>query len=271
LICNGYEKQVSIDFEENLMSEKESPQKIIEAHRKRQKMQQGTPMAVMVGAGILLVAGATALIFWLLGDNSPLKSSTPTPTLTFTPTSTFTATALPPTNTPTITPTTLPTDTATPTITPTPSGPFEYTVQQNDYLGDIATRFGTDIPTLLALNPSIDPVTLLIYVGQKILIPPPNMQMPTATAVSTNVPPGTLINYTVLPGDTLGSIAIAYNSTVEQIVKENDLANANDINAGDILKIPVNIATPVPTATVGTIYPTVNIPTNTPLPPTATP
>lgn len=252
------------------MSEKESPQKVIEAHRKRQ-MRQGTPIAVMIGAGILLVAGAAALIFWLLGDNSPFKGATPTPTLTLTPTQTNTATPLPPTNTPTITPTSQPTETATPTITPTPSGPFEYTVQQGDTLGAIATRFGTDIPTLLALNPEIDPVTLVIYVGQKILVPPPNMLLPTPTAVSTLVPPGTLISYTVMPGDTLGAIAIRFNSTVDAIVKENKLTNANDIYAGLILKIPVNIATPIPTATVGTVYPTVAIPTNTLLPPTSTP
>ncbi len=253
------------------MSEKESPQKVIEAHRKRQQMRQGTPMAVMIGAAILLIAGAAALIFWLLGDNSPFKAATPTPTVTFTPTNTYTATPLPATNTPTITPTSSPTETATPTITPTPSGPFEYTVQQGDNLSDIATRFSTNIPTLLALNPSIDPVTLIIYVGQKILVPPPNMQLPSATAVSTLVPPGTLISYTVQPGDSLGTIAVRFNSTVDAIVKENKLTNANDINAGDILKIPVNIATPVPTATVGTVYPTVMVATKTPLPPTATP
>jgi len=252
------------------MSAKESPQKVIEAHRKRQQMRQSTPMAVMIGAGILLVAGAAALIFWLLGDNSPLKAATPTPTATFTPTMTFTATPPPPTNTPTITPTSLPTETSTPTITPTPSGPFEYTVQEGDNLGDIATRFGTDLRTLLALNLNIDPTTLIILVGQKILIPPPNMQLPTPTEVSTLVPYGTLISYTVMPGDTVGDLAERFRSTVDAIVKENKLANANDIFAGLILKIPVNIATPVPTATVGTIYPTVVIPTNTPLPPTAT-
>jgi LysM repeat protein len=268
---DGPRKFGSSICEENHMSEKESPQKVIEAHRKRQQMRQGTPMAIMIGAGILLIAGAAALIFWLLGDNSPFKGPTPTPTATLTATPTNTATPKPPTNTPTVTPTSAPTDTATPTITPTPSGPFEYTIQQGDNLGDIAKRFGTDIPTLLALNPSIDQVTLIIYVGQKILVPPPNMQLPTATAVSTLVPPGTLISYTVLTGDTVGAIAIRFNSTVAAIVKENKLANANDIFAGLILRIPVNIATPVPTATVGTVYPTVVIPTNTPLAPTATP
>jgi LysM repeat protein len=253
------------------MSAKESPQKVIEAHRKRQQMRQGTPMAVMIGAGILLIAGAAALIFWLLGDNSPFKAATPTPTVTFTPTMTYTATPLPATHTPTITPTSLPTETATPTVTPTPSGPFEYTVQQGDNLSNIATKFVTNIQTLLALNPSIDPATLIIYVGQKILVPPPNMQLPTATTVSTLVPPGTLISYTVLPGDSLSTIATKFNSTTAAIMKQNNLTNANDIKAGQILKIPVNIATPVPTATVGTVYPTVIVATKTPLPPTATP
>ena len=134
------------------MSDKESPQKVIEAHRKRQQMRQKTPVAVMVGAAILIVVGAAALIFWLLGDSSPFKSATPTPTVTSTPANTDTATPLPATDTPTITPTSLPTDTATPTVTPTPSGPFEYTIQEGDILSDIATRFGTDLPTLLALK-----------------------------------------------------------------------------------------------------------------------
>ncbi len=251
------------------MSEKESPQKVIEAHRKRQ-MRQGTPIAVMIGAGILLVAGAAALIFWLLGSNSPFKDSTPTPTITQTPTMTSTATSMP-TDTPTITPTSAPSETPLPSITPTPSGPFEYTVQQGDSgLGMIAAKFGTDIPTILALNPSIDPATLTIYIGQKILIPAPNTLLPTATPVSTNVPPGTIILYTVMSGDTVGAIAVKFNSTVDAIVKENKLANANDIAAGVILKIPVNIATPVPTATVGTVYPTANVPTNTPIVPTST-
>lgn len=253
------------------MSDKDSPQKVIEAHRKRQQMRQKTPLAVMIGAAILLIVGAAALIFWLLGDNSPFKSATPTPTVTSTPANTDTATPLPATETPTITPTSLPTDTATPTITPTPSGPFEYTIQEGDVLQDIAARFGTDLPTLSALNPSIVPPSYTIFVGQKILVPPPNMLLPTATEVSASLPYGTLIEYTVKLNDNLYVIADRFRSTVDAIVKENKLANANDISAGMILKIPVNIATPVPTATVGTVYPTVNFPTNTPQAATATP
>ena len=39
---------------------------------------------------VLLIAGAAALIFWLLGDNSPFKAATPTPTGTTTATDTST-------------------------------------------------------------------------------------------------------------------------------------------------------------------------------------
>ena len=55
------------------------------------------------------------------------------------------------------------------------------------------------------------------------------------------------------------------DSTVEAImaITDNKLENANDIYVGQILKIPVNIATAVPTAT---ITPTSIALTNTPAP-----
>jgi len=249
------------------MSEKESAQSVIEAHRKRQQMGQKTPMIVMIGAAALLIIGAGALIFWLLDDSGkPLFGPPPTETATPSATQTATNTPLPPTNTPTETLTPTVTETVTPMPTDTPSGPFEYTVQEGDTLSSIAEQFNTDIMTLLALNPSIDPTTLIVYVGQKILIPAPDTQLPTPTEVSTTVPPGTLISYTVLPNDTLEAIATLFRSTVERIVAENELENANDIYVGQILQIPVNIATPVPTATIGTVYPTAVLPTATPTP-----
>ena len=254
------------------MSEKENPQNVIDSYRKRQQTAQKAPLILGIAA-VLLVIGAAALIFWLLSDGttsiSLFATATSTPTETATPTATATQTAtntpLPPTSTPTETLTPTVTETATPAPTNTPSGPFEYTVVEGDTLTSIAEKFDTDLMTLLALNPAIDPTTLIVYLGQKILIPAPNTQLPTATPVDTTVPPGTLINYTVQPGDTLEAIAVLFRSTVERIMEENELENANDIDAYQILKIPVNIATPVPTATVGTIYPTAV------LPPTATP
>mgnify|MGYP001104974045 FL=1 len=245
------------------MSDKESAQSVLEAHRKRQQRGQKTPLFVFIGAAVLLIIGAVLLVNYVFADN-PLFGPPPTETPTATATQTATHTLPPPTHTPTETLTPTVTETPTPLPTNTPSGPFEYTVEEGDTLSSIAEKFNTDLMTLLALNPAIDPATLIVYLGQKILIPAPNTQLPTATPVDTTVPPGTIINYTVLPGDTLEAIAILFRSTVERIMEENDLENANDIDAYQILKIPVNIATPVPTATVGTIYPTAV------LPPTAT-
>ena len=261
------------------MSDKESPQSVIEAHRKRQQRGQKTPAIIMGIAAVLLIIGAAFVIFTLLRPGQPLitlinpYTETPTPTLTFT--ATFTPS---PTNTSTVTPTLVPSDTPTPTNTATPSGPFEYTVQENDTLSSIAEKFATDLQTILALNPQIDATTLVIRVGDKILIPAPDTELPTATPIPSNIAPGTIIQYTVVAGDTLAAIAEKFNSTVDAIMKiaENELENANDIYAGQILSIPVNIATPVPTATAGTVYPTANIPTNTSQPsdtpkPTVTP
>lgn len=249
------------------MSDKESAQSVIEAHRKRQQRGQKAPAIIMGVAAVLLVIGAAFVIFTVLRPGQSLLTlinpNTETPTPTLTPTATYTPS---PTNTPTVTLTVVPSDTPTPTYTATPSGPFEYTVQENDTLGSIAEKFNTDIQIILALNPQINTTTLIIRVGDKILIPAPDTELPTATPIPANIPAGTIIKYTVVAGDTLAGIAAKFNSTVDAIMKivENKLENANDIYAGQILSIPVNIATPVPTATVGTVYPTANVPTNTP-------
>lgn len=249
------------------MSDKESARDVIDAYHKRQKMSQKAPVILIIAA-VLLIVGAAIVIFALLSPKNPFASlmatDTPTPTATSTPTRTATAT-----NIPTITSTEAPpTDTPTPTATETPSGPSLYVVQELDTLGSIATKFNTDLATLLALNPQIDPLTLIIRLGEKILIPAPNTKLPTATAVPLDLPKGTIIQYPIVSGDTLEGLALRYNSTVTLILKENPtIKNANDIRVGQIIKIPVNVATPVPTATIGTVFPTIAVPpTGTPTP-----
>jgi LysM repeat protein len=84
--------------------------------------------------------------------------------------------------------------------------------------------------------------------------------------VPADLPKGTIIEYRIVSGDSLEGLALRFNSTTVLIMKENpSISNANDIQVGQIIKIPVNVATPVPTATVGTVFPTIAIP------PTATP
>jgi len=52
----------------------------------------------------------------------------------------------------------------------------------------------------------------------------------------------------LLVGDSLAAIALQFNSTVEDILEQNeDLEDANAIFAGQILIIRINLVTPVPT------------------------
>lgn len=252
------------------MSDKDSAQNVIDSYRKRQSMAQKAPLIFAIAA-ILLIIGA-AIIIWVIagGGASVLAPDTPTPTITSTITEVPPTPTLASTDTATLPP---PTDTPTPTLTATASLPFQYIVQEGDTLGSIADKFTVDVPSILALNPEIKPPDYVIFVGQAILIPPPNLKAPTATPLPTNLAPGTIIEYTVAEGDSLNLIASKFNSTADAIFKENkdtccdgNLKTINDpLFVGWILRIPVNIVTPVPTATVGTIFPTA------PVPPTATP
>lgn len=232
---------------------KKNAQNIISSYRKRQK---SGPVLIGILAALLILAGIVIVIVWAVGQagsgGGGLKlfaSKTPTPTET-------------PTATP-VTPTSTPTNTATitntPTITPTAtaSAPFEYVVQEDDNCTVIAERFEVDIEVLLYLN-NLDS-GCLILVGDTILVPAPGQEMPTATPLPDDIRPGTIIDYAVRSGDNLTDIAIRFNSTMERIITEtnryrrnNDLdeiVELNDLFIGDLLKIPVNIVTPVPTAT----------------------
>lgn len=207
----------------------------------------------MYGAIALVLLGLTLLLVWLTRPNQPLgvlfATDTPTPTLTFTPTETP-----PATETPTITPT------PTETITPTPSEAFPYTIQEGDSLDALAQRFnlGEDgILLILDENPDLLQNNGIIFVGQTIQIPPPGRTRATSTPIP-NLPRGTLIEYRVLPGDTLAGIAVRFNSLTEDIIEENEIEDANALQVGDVLQIPVNLVTP--TATLP--------PTSTPVTPT---
>lgn len=221
------------------MSGKENPQNVIDSYRKRQ---QTMPFIIGGLAGFLILGGILLLVYWLSGPNKPalafLSTKTSTPTLT------YTATEVPPTSTPTLSPTALPTD--TPSATNTPSGPFEYTVLEGDYCQKIADQFGTVVKALTLLNPALGSACN-IKVGEKILIPQPGAVLPTDTPIPPNLKSGTLIKYSVEPGDTIGKIASKFNSDPDKILTTNKIKDANLIQVGQELQIPVNLVTVVPT------------------------
>jgi len=224
---------------------------VIKSYRKR-RMQRG-PL-LLYGAIALVVVGVVLIVVWLMRPEQPLgqmfATETPTATVTFTPTST---------NTPTATSTI--TETATITLTPTPSEPFDYTLVEGDTLQAIAERFnlGDDgVLLLLEYNQTIVDNGGLYFVGQTITVPPPGTQLSTPTPLPSNIGRGTRIEYTVLPGDTLASIAAKFNSIVDDIITVNNIEDANALQAGDTLQIPVNLVTATPTLP----------PTSTPVTPT---
>lgn len=232
------------------MSDKENPKDVIDAYRRRQENAKKAPIIIGIAA-LFVIIGAGFVIFWLLGSNKPsipfLSTDTPTPTDTLTPTPTATITA---------SPTTTPSPTASPTITmtPTQSGPFIYEVEEGDSLWSIAQKFEVDMLTLIKLN-NLDPASPNIRVGDKLTIPGPDTQLPTETPLPTNLPRGTKIEYQVQLGDSIGYIATKFNSTIDAIKEENDIKNENEIYVGQILIVPVNLVTPIPTAT-NTLTPT---------------
>ncbi|MCI0554493.1 MAG: LysM peptidoglycan-binding domain-containing protein [Anaerolineae bacterium] len=220
----------------------------------RRRRQQRGPFLVY-GAIALVVIGIIMLIVWLTSPGQPLSGLFPTetltPTLTFTPTNTSA-----PTDTPTIT------LTPTETVSPTPSAPFPYTIQEGDSLDAIARRFnlGDDgILLILDQNPEIvAQQNGVIFVGQTILIPLPGTTRPTSTPIPASLGRGTLIEYRVLPGDTLAGIAARFNSLEQNIIDENQIENANALQVGQVLQVPVNLVTSTPTLP----------PTSTPITPT---
>ncbi|MCS6909712.1 MAG: LysM peptidoglycan-binding domain-containing protein [Anaerolineales bacterium] len=206
--------------------------------------------AQMVFAALALL-GVLAIVFILFSfaTDGPLAQLLATPTPTFTPT-------LPPSSTPSpnpATPTPKFTDTPTPTEGPSPTPtPITYVVVEGDTLFSIALQFTTTVDAIAIANGIA--ITAPLSIGQTLIIPQPgSVQTPTPTPLPTGLPRGARIQYTVMLGDTLEIIAAKFNSTPEDIARQNrrnnkDLTNA-DLRAGDVLIVRINLVTPVPTAT----------------------
>ena len=218
----------------------------IESYRKRRK--QLLPF-ILGGLAVLLVIVGIIIVVMSLGKGGLTLFTTKTPTPTITPSPTNTAT---PTETPTIT--------LTPTITTTPPATsiYPYVVKENEYLSTIIEAQGladtqNALIIIYMLNPSINPDTDFITVGQTILLPPPNYPLPSATPLSTGLPRGSRITYRILPGDSLSWIANQFNSTVDDIVSLNKVmltdGAASTIFPGRLLIVRINLVTPVPTVT----------------------
>lgn len=225
------------------MQRKNSPQYVINSYQKKSKV---GPIILWAIAGIIFGAGIVLLILWFTGGNnggsfslgSIFASATPTATETFTPTPTV------PTSTPTMTPTE--TETPTPTLTETPAGPQIYVVQEGDNCWSIISEFGVPLDLFLAINnlPSSCPIAI----GQELVIPAPDQEMPTSTPIPLDqFTYGQQIEYVVQVNDSYQGIASKFNTTLESIQKENNIEDMTSFPTfGQTLIIKVNLVTPTP-------------------------
>ncbi len=203
--------------------------------------------------------------------SSPTVTSTSTPTSTATRTVTPTATTAPARATASATPTPSPTGEPTATPEPTQLADLYHTVEQGEYLGAIARRYGID-EALIARANGITSETIL-RIGQQLLIPDvpvtptntprPTQASPTDAAEPAETPRADVIHI-VEQGEYLGVIATRYDVAVADIAQANDISVNAVLSVGQELVIPSIPVTPTathtPTATL-TLTPT---PTATP-------
>ena len=105
-----------------------------------------------------------------------------------------------------------------------------YTVQSGDSLYKIARKYNTTIDAIKKLN---NLTTDLLTVGQELSIP--------TTEDIEEIPEENYINYKVVSGDSLYSIARKYNTTIDAIKRLNNLTS-NLLSIGETLKIPTTKA-----------------------------
>lgn len=112
------------------------------------------------------------------------------------------------------------------------SGVKYYVVQAGDTLSSIAARFGTTVASLVSINNIANPN--LIYVGE-------TLKIYTNKTISTRANSFSR-TYVVVAGDTLSSIALRFETTVNALVQLNNITNSNLIYPGEVLKIPTNVS-----------------------------
>ena len=116
---------------------------------------------------------------------------------------------------------------------PAPSAPAPggsttiHIVQPGETLFRIALRYNTTVEAIAQANGISNP--WFIYPGQQLTVP---------LGPTGSVPPSPRRTYVVQLGDTLYTIALRFNTTVETLMVLNNLSNANLLHEGQVLQLP---------------------------------
>lgn len=130
---------------------------------------------------------------------------------------------------------------------PTPNNTQDtYVVQPGDTLNRIAAQFNTTVGALVQLNGIANPNR--IFWGQVLTIPVagdntggPIIEPTTASQpniIPTPTPPAPNQTYSVVPGDTLFSLALRFGVNIVDLAEENNITNVHRIFIGQVLSIP---------------------------------
>ena len=115
-----------------------------------------------------------------------------------------------------------------------------YIVQSGDSLWSIARKFGTTVDAIKRLN---NLTSNTLQVGQKLLLP----------TIEEELPEADYITHTVVAGDTLYKLAATYNSSVDAIMKANNL-QSTVLSIGQVLRIPTSGEIETPPVEENVIY-----------------
>lgn len=96
-----------------------------------------------------------------------------------------------------------------------------YFIRRNDTLGRIAARFGTTVQAIMNANVICNPA--LIFIGEPIIIPDMNIELPKAGAGP---------YYIIKPGDTLYCVAQQTGISLQTLIDINNIQNPNMIYIG---------------------------------------
>jgi N-acetylmuramoyl-L-alanine amidase/LysM repeat protein len=117
-------------------------------------------------------------------------------------------------------------------------GPGLYVVRTGDTLAGIAARLGHSLPELARLNDIANPQ--LIVAGQPIRLPAPASAGATTASARSDGPPARAPvprTYTVVPGDTLSTIAQRFGIPMSDLARWNGLAEPYIVRVGQQLQL----------------------------------
>lgn len=106
-----------------------------------------------------------------------------------------------------------------------------YVVKKGDTLSHIANKYNTTVEQLAQIN-GIRNVNL-IYINQRLIVPAAGSRSTSVDTTDLDCPIG-YIHYTIQKGDTLSKLAKEHNTTVSEIVNNNQISNPNKIDVGQV-------------------------------------